>query len=97
MQKGDNLLMMQNGEEFLADGVGVKRPAEQLVDELSVGEVGFVVTGLKDPAKVRVGDTLTLRDRPCKEALPGYREAKPMVYTGLFPVDNKEYETFGMP
>ena len=92
MQKGDNLLMMQNGEEFLADGVGVKRPAEQLVDELSVGEVGFVVTGLKDPAKVRVGDTLTLRDRPCKEALPGYREAKPMVYTGLFPVDNKEYE-----
>ena len=84
--------MMQNGEEFLADGVGVKRPAEQLVDELSVGEVGFVVTGLKDPAKVRVGDTLTLRDRPCKEALPGYREAKPMVYTGLFPVDNKEYE-----
>lgn len=92
VQKGDNLLMMQNGEEFLADGVGVKRPAEQLVDELSVGEVGFVVTGLKDPAKVRVGDTLTLRDRPCKEALPGYREAKPMVYTGLFPVDNKEYE-----
>ncbi|HIU24237.1 translation elongation factor 4 [Olsenella sp. Marseille-QA0557] len=92
VQKGDNLLMMQNGEEFLADGVGVKRPAEQLVDELSVGEVGFVVTGLKDPAKVRVGDTLTLRDRPCKAALPGYREAKPMVYTGLFPVDNKEYE-----
>ena len=92
VQKGDNLLMMQNGEEFLADGVGVKRPAEQLVDELSVGEVGFVVTGLKDPAKVRVGDTLTLRDRPCKAALPGYREAKPMVYTGLFPVENKEYE-----
>lgn len=92
VKKGDNLLMMQNGEEFLADGVGVKRPAEVLVDELSVGEVGFVVTGLKDPAKVRVGDTLTLRDRPCDEALPGYREAKPMVYTGLFPVDNKEYE-----
>ena len=92
VKKGDNLLMMQNGEVFLADGVGVKRPAEQLVDELSVGEVGFVVTGLKDPAKVRVGDTLTLSERPCDEALPGYREAKPMVYTGIFPVDNKEYE-----
>ena len=90
--KGDQLLMMQGGTDFLVDGVGVRRPAEQPVDELGVGEVGYVVTGLKDPEAVRVGDTLTYRDRPCDEALPGYREAKPMVYTGLFPVDNKDYE-----
>ena len=92
IKKGDQLRMMQAGETFLVDGVGVKRPAEQLVDTLGVGEVGFVVTGLKDPEAVHVGDTLTLRDRPCAEPLSGYREAKPMVYTGLFPVDNKEYE-----
>ena len=92
ISKGDTLLMMQGGEKFLVDGVGVKRPAEVLVDELSVGEVGFVVTGLKDPESVRVGDTLTLADNPTAEPCPGYREAKPMVYTGLFPVDNKEYE-----
>ena len=92
IRKGDQLLMMQRGEDFLVDGVGVKRPAEVMVDELGVGEVGFVVTGLKRPEAVRVGDTLTYRDRPCAEALPGYREAKPMVYTGLFPIDNKEYE-----
>ena len=92
IRKGDQLLMMQRGEDFLVDGVGVKRPAEVMVDELGVGEVGFVVTGLKRPEAVRVGDTLTYRDRPCVEALPGYREAKPMVYTGLFPIDNKEYE-----
>ena len=92
IRKGDQLFMMQAGEGFLVDGVGVKRPAEQLVDELGVGEVGFVVTGLKNPEAVRVGDTLTYRDRPCPEALPGYREAKPMVYTGIFPVDNKDYE-----
>ena len=92
IKKGDQLRMMQAGVDFLVDGVGVKRPAEVLVDELSVGEVGFVVTGLKDPEAVRVGDTLTYRDRPCAEALPGYREAKPMVYTGLFPIDNKDYE-----
>ena len=92
IRKGDQLLMMQRGEDFLVDGVGVKRPAEVMVDELGVGEVGFVVTGLKRPDAVRVGDTLTYRDRPCAEALPGYREAKPMVYTGLFPIDNKEYE-----
>ena len=90
--KGQTLLMMQSGIDFLVDGVGVKRPAEQPVDELGVGEVGYVVTGLKDPDAVRVGDTLTLAERPCAEPLPGYREAKPMVFTGLFPVDNKDYE-----
>ena len=92
IKKGDQLTMMQAGQSFLVDGVGVKRPAEVLLDELTVGEVGFVVTGLKDPAAVRVGDTLTYRDHPCDEALPGYREAKPMVYTGIFPIDNKDYE-----
>ncbi|WP_072371075.1 translation elongation factor 4 [Thermophilibacter mediterraneus] len=92
VSKGDQLTMMQSGEDFLVDGVGVRRPAETPVGELGVGEVGYVVTGLKDPAAVRVGDTLTYRDRPCAEALPGYREAKPMVYTGLFPIDNKDYE-----
>ena len=90
--QGDQLTMMQTGEEFLVDGVGCKRPAEVPLDVLGVGEVGFVVTGLKDPESVHVGDTLTYRDRPCDAALPGYREAKPMVYTGVFPVDNKEYE-----
>ena len=92
IKKGDELTMMMTGQDFLADGVGVKRPSEVLLDELTVGEVGFVVTGLKDPESVRVGDTLTYRDNPCREELPGYREAKPMVYTGIFPIDNKDYE-----
>lgn len=92
IKKGDQLQMMQAGHAFLVDGVGVKRPAETLVDELSVGDVGFVVTGLKDPEAVRVGDTLTGALRPTAEPLPGYREAKPMVYTGIFPIDNKDYE-----
>ena len=92
IRKGDQLRMMQKSEAFLCDGVGVKRPAETAVDELSVGEVGFVVTGLKDPESVRVGDTITWADNPCDKPMPGYREAKPMVYTGLFPVDTKDYE-----
>ena len=92
IRKGDQLRMMQKAEAFLCDGVGVKRPAETAVDELSVGEVGFVVTGLKDPESVRVGDTITWADNPCGRPMPGYREAKPMVYTGLFPVDTKDYE-----
>lgn len=92
IKKGDVLRMMQGGENFLVDGVGVKHPAEALVSSIGVGEVGFVVTGLKDPEAVHVGDTLTMRDEPCDAPLPGYREAKPMVYTGIFPIDNKDYE-----
>ncbi|MGN8893896.1 translation elongation factor 4 [Collinsella sp. HCP28S3_E9] len=92
IKKGDTLRMMQAEGDFLVDGVGVKRPAETPVDSLTVGEVGYVVTGLKDPEAVRVGDTLTWASNPCPEPLPGYREAKPMVYTGLFPIDNKDYE-----
>lgn len=92
IKKGDTLLMMQAKGDFLVDGVGVKRPAETPVDALTVGEVGYVVTGLKDPEAVHVGDTLTWASNPCPEPLPGYREAKPMVYTGLFPIDNKDYE-----
>ncbi|QWT16976.1 translation elongation factor 4 [Collinsella sp. zg1085] len=92
IKKGDTLSLMQAGIDFLVDGVGVKQPAETPVAQLGVGEVGFVVTGLKDPEAVHVGDTLTYRDRACDAPLSGYREAKPMVYTGLFPIDNKEYE-----
>ena len=92
VKQGDHLRMMQGGEEFLVDGVGVRRPAEFALDALGVGEVGFVVTGLKDPEAVHVGDTLTLAGNPCDAPLEGYREAKPMVYTGLFPIDNKDYE-----
>ena len=90
--KGSRLQMMAIGDTFLCDGVGCKRPLETALPELGVGEVGYVVTGLKDPALVHVGDTLTEVDRPCAEALPGYHEAKPMVFAGVFPVDNKEYE-----
>ena len=71
---------------------GCQRPAETPVDALTVGEVGYVVTGLKDPEAVRVGDHPYLGVEPLPRAAPGYREAKPMVYTGLFPIDNKDYE-----
>jgi GTP-binding protein LepA len=92
IRKGDRLKMMALGDEFLCDGVGCKRPAEVALDELGVGEVGYVVTGLKDPALVKVGDTITSTTRPCAEPCPGYHEAKPMVFCGLFPVDTKDYE-----
>ena len=59
---------------------------------MSAGEVGYVITGIKDVTKLRVGDTLTSRERPAAEALPGYREVRPMVFCGLFPIDTDRYE-----
>ena len=92
IRKGDRLRMMALGDTFLCDGVGCKRPLETPLDELGVGEVGYVVTGLKDPSMVKTGDTITSVGNPCAEPCPGYHEAKPMVVTGLFPIDNKQYE-----
>ena len=92
IRPGARLRMMALGDTFLCDGVGVKRPLETPVDVLGVGEVGYVVTGLKEPGLAKTGDTITEDERPCAEACPGYHEAKPMVFTGLFPIDNKQYE-----
>ena len=91
IKKGDTLLMMQAEGDFLVDGVGVKRPAETPVDALTVGEVGYVVTGLKDPEAVRVGDTLTWASNPCPEPLPGYRKVRSMVYCGIYTEDGSKY------
>ena len=76
----------------LVEEVGARRPAETPLPELSVGEVGYLVTGLKDVRQVKVGDTITAVRGGVDEPLPGYRDAKPMVYTGLFPLDGDQYE-----
>ena len=92
MKKGDRILMMATGTESLVEEVGARRPAETPMPELSVGEVGYLVTGLKDVSHVKVGDTITLAHGGVDEPLPGYRDAKPMVFTGLFPIDGDQYE-----
>ncbi|WP_165246865.1 translation elongation factor 4 [Adlercreutzia sp. ZJ141] len=90
--KGDRVRMMATGAEVLVEEVGARRPAETPLPELTVGEVGYLVTGLKDVRQVKVGDTVTALHGGVDEPLPGYREAKPMVYTGLFPIDGDQYE-----
>ena len=92
VKKGDRVLMMASGTEVLVEEVGARRPAETPLPELSVGEVGYLVTGLKDVRQVKVGDTITAVRGGVDEPLPGYRDAKPMVYTGLFPLDGDQYE-----
>ncbi|WP_080797323.1 translation elongation factor 4 [Arabiibacter massiliensis] len=92
LKKGDRVRMMATGTEVLVEEVGARRPAETAMPELSVGEVGYLVTGLKDVRQVKVGDTITAVRGGVDEPLPGYRDAKPMVFTGLFPIDGDQYE-----
>ncbi len=90
--KGDRVKMMATGTCTLVEEVGARTPAECALPSLGMGEVGYLVTGLKDVSQVKVGDTVTSAQGGADEPLPGYREAKPMVYTGLFPIDGDQYE-----
>ncbi len=91
ISKGEKIRMMATNTVTDVEEVGVRRPANLPVDELAFGEVGYLITGLKDPALVKVGDTITLAKNGAAEPLPGYREVKPMVFTGLFPIDGDQY------
>lgn len=92
IKKGDEVRLVNAGTEILVEEVGARHPKEVALPNLSVGEVGYLVTGLKDVSQVRVGDTITSRVGGVTEPLPGYREAKPMVYTGLFPIESDQFE-----
>jgi GTP-binding protein LepA len=91
-RKGEAIRAMQNGTEAEIDDIGFFTPAQMPVGELAAGEVGYVITGIKDVTKLRVGDTLTTKAKGgATEPLPGYREVKPMVFCGLFPINSDEY------
>jgi GTP-binding protein LepA len=90
--KGEPITAMQTGTQADIDEIGFFTPEMRAAAGMEAGEVGYVITGIKDVARLRVGDTLTSRERPAAEPLPGYREVKPMVFCGLFPVDTDQYE-----
>jgi len=91
VRKGLKIRLMATDTVTDVEEVGVRRPANLPVDALTVGEVGYLITGLKDPSLVKVGDTVTLAKHGATDMLPGYREVKPMVFTGLFPIDGDQY------
>jgi GTP-binding protein LepA len=90
-EPGEPLRAMAQGTQFEAEELGVLSPARVPVDSLTAGEVGYVITGLKDVSRLRVGDTLTSRRRPAAAPLPGYQDVKPMVFAGIFPTDSDAY------
>jgi GTP-binding protein LepA len=89
--KGEAIRAMQAGTEADIDDIGFFTPQMTSTDALHAGEVGFLITGVKDVTRLRVGDTLTARARPATGPLPGYREVKPMVFCGLFPINSDDY------
>lgn len=92
VRKGMKIRMMATGAEFEVTEVGVFKPNPVIVDELDAGQVGFLAAAIKNVKDARVGDTITDANNPADEALPGYRKATPMVYCGLYPVENSDYD-----
>jgi GTP-binding protein LepA len=91
-RKGEPIVAMQTGTEAEIDEIGFFSPQMRPVDGIGTGDVGYVISGLKDVSKLRVGDTLTSKRNPAAEALPGYREVQPMVFSGLYPIETDRYE-----
>ncbi len=92
LKKGDRIRLMASGKEYDIDELGVLSPGQIQVDELHAGEVGYLAAAIKTVIDARVGDTITLASKQAKEPLPGYAEAKPMVFCGLFPTDAAQFE-----
>ncbi len=90
---GDEILLMSTNKTFVVTEVGHFEPgAYEACEELEAGEVGYIAASIKNLSDIRVGDTITLKQNPAKEALPGYKKVVPMVYCGLYPVDGSDYE-----
>jgi len=92
VKKGDRVRLMMSHKEYVIDELGVLSPTQVQVDQLHAGEVGYFAAAIKSVEDARVGDTITLAIAPATEALPGYTEAKPMVFCGLFPTDADQFE-----
>jgi len=88
----DRILLMANKATYLCEQVGVFTPKSQIRTELLAGEVGFIIAGIKELKAAQVGDTVTLADRAAVEPLPGFKEIKPQVFAGLYPVESNQYE-----
>ena len=92
ISKNMKIKMMSNDEEYIVEKVGTFTPKPKDVSQLESGEIGFIITGIKNLSDTKVGDTICDASKPIKEALPGFKPSKPVVFCGLFPVDSSEYQ-----
>lgn len=92
LRTGDRIFLMNTGKEYDVEELGTFTPLPKIIKELHPGEVGYVVAGIKQLDQTKVGDTITLANHKAEEPLPGYQEIKPMVFSGLYPLDGVDYE-----
>ena len=92
IKKGDKVKFYNTGMEYDADEIGILKMSMVPKQELSTGEVGYIISGIKDAKEVKVGDTITHVARPCTQAISGFQEVKPMVFAGVYPIDPNDYE-----
>lgn len=92
LRKGDKVRFFHTENEYTADEIGVLRMNQEPRKELSTGNVGYIITGVKESKEIKVGDTLTHHETPCTNPIQGFEEVKPMVFAGIFPIDNDDYE-----
>ncbi len=92
LKKGDKIRFFYGSREYLADEIGILQINQMPRDVMKTGDVGYVITGIKESKEIKVGDTITHVDRPCNEAIHGFEEVKPMVFAGIFPIDNDDFE-----
>ena len=92
MKKGDEVQFIATGKTYYADEIGALKLKQKPMNNLSAGEVGYLISGIKDAREVKVGDTITLKNKPSQEAVKGFEDVKPMVFAGIYPVDTEDYE-----
>ena len=92
MKKGDEVQFIATGKTYYADEIGALKLKQKPMITLSAGEVGYLISGIKDAREVKVGDTITLKNKPSQEAVKGFEDVKPMVFAGIYPVDTEDYE-----
>jgi GTP-binding protein LepA len=92
IKKGDKVKFVATGKEYTADEIGTLRFDKEPKSEVRAGDVGYLISGIKDAKEVKVGDTITHRDKPCLDMIQGFEEVKPMVFAGIYPVDTTEFE-----
>ena len=92
IKKGQQVKFMATGKSYYADEIGALKFKQEPRKELSTGEVGYIISGIKDAREVKVGDTITLVEQPSHDAIKGFEEVKPMVFAGIYPVDTEDYE-----
>lgn len=92
LQKGDEIQFMATGNQSAAEEIGILRYQPEIKNKLNAGDVGYLISGIKDSSEIKVGDTVTHTEKPCQKPIEGFKDITPMVFAGIYPVDTDEYE-----